>query len=177
MSNYLSTNVSVFVKPGDLFISTRPVIMKTVLGSCISIVLSTRGNVISAMTHAQLSEPDYEHRCIDNCPVRCNRPASATNAYRYVTCSTSQLVENILTIGIKKEDIGVKIFGGADVISGSASKSNSVGKQNLEMAHKLIKDYQLKLLGGDTGGVSGRTVYFDTGSGTVWVKKQIKRDI
>lgn len=67
---------------------------------------------------------------------------------------------------IMPHEIEVKLFGGANVLQ-SINRLKTVGEKNIEMAHKVIQQYQLKVAAEDTGGNYGRTLYLFSQTGEV----------
>ena len=76
-------------------------------------------------------------------------------------------------IGSKTEELEVKLFGGAEMITNGGKKAQviQVGRMNVEMAMKKLKGLGLELKSYDIGGTLGRRLFFDTSSGEVWVKR------
>ena len=47
---------------------------------------------------------------------------------------------------------------------------NSIGKRNVQTCKDTLKDLGIQLISQDTGGNRGRTIYFDTETGTLTIK-------
>ena len=75
------------------------------------------------------------------------------------------------TIGIKKEEMEVKLLGGADVFDRMDGHKKSVGQQNRETALEIIKNEHLNLSVYDVGGNLGRKIYFYTDTGLILLKR------
>jgi len=156
----------VYLKSAGLFESSMKskelLIVKTVLGSCISVTMFHPHTKIAVMCHAVLPvclEKNY-------CKISCKEP------YKYVNCVISEMASKFLKYGIDPGDIEVKLFGGADMffLKTEREKLQSVGRQNIEAAIKAVKSENLKLKVADVGGNFGRKLFFYTHTGEVWLK-------
>ncbi len=173
MKALLENNNVVYLKAGELYITDKPIIIKTLLGSCISLVLYNQRKKIAAISHAQLPYEHFNDSCTSNCPVKCN--LNVTNRLKFVTCSTRFMFEQFEAMGIKKKEIVVKLFGGANVLSARSQKIITVGERNIETIFRILEEYKLKLTSRDIGGCIGRTIYLQVESGSVYVRKHLKK--
>ena len=78
------------------------------------------------------------------------------------------MVREFKKMGVKINEIEVKVFGGAGMAG--VSYKRSVGKANVEMAFNMIKDHDLRVLTWNLGGTSGRKIIFFTHTGRVLLK-------
>lgn len=83
--------------------------------------------------------------------------------------SISYMLNEFEKMGIKRNEIEVKIFGGASIID--ATHRKSVGQTNIEEALNVIRDKDLQVLNHDFGGTLGRKIIFNTHTGRVLLKK------
>ncbi len=151
-----------------MYLAKLPVLVWTVLGSCLGIVFHSRRLKIGAIAHAQLPCPKLEDiQCSVSCAEKCEKELPNPESFQYVSCSIHHMIERFLRLGIHRDEIDVKIFGGANVISHDPN-SKTVGKQNIENALALIKELHLNLVSQNTGGTIGRTIYFCTDTGKVF---------
>jgi chemotaxis protein methyltransferase CheR len=154
----------IYLKPAELCISDRPAIVRTVLGSCLAVTMYNRRLGVSAVCHALLPQPDKKE------------PAShkeTSEKLKYVTSVIPEMLTKMRDYGIKLDEIEVKIFGGADMLSTqpASDKNRPVGKLNVEMAFKLIKTEGLQVKTSDVGGSFGRKIFFYTHTGEVLLKR------
>lgn len=169
----LEDRVGVNLIPGDLFIAEEPMVIKTLLGSCISVVMHNSRTKISAISHAQLPSDRSDEKCPVNCPVQCFRDAPDENLFKYVTHSTKYMLKRFESLGITRDEIDVKLFGGANVINVSPT-IKTIGSTNIEKAHEIFKILNIRIKGEDTGGKQGRTIYLISNNGDVYVRKHEK---
>lgn len=152
----------IFLKPGEMHFALNPTIVSTVLGSCISVTMYDAAHRMGAICHAIL--PD---EIITGDP------------YRYVDSSIKAMLRRFERHGIKKGNLEVKLFGGADILppGNGIYRTMTVGKQNIFRAREVLKWERLQLLASDVGGSRGRKILFHTHSGEVYLQRlrDIKR--
>lgn len=180
--NLLNTNIkyrdsTIHLKPSEIHVAKTPTLIWTTLGSCISIIFYHPQRQISSICHPQLpsrrKEPEY---CCDHCPVKCLQDVDPANEFKYVTCTVFYMIRKFHNIGISKNDIQVKLFGGAKILKES-SDITSVGPKNVVIAKQLLNDNGLKIMGENTGGNFGRTIYLYSDTGVVLHKKLPKSQV
>jgi chemotaxis receptor (MCP) glutamine deamidase CheD len=77
--------------------------------------------------------------------------------------------------GVKRSDIEVKCFGGADMFPRAIEKSGliSVGRQNIMTAEALLKQEGLPIARQDVGGIGGRKLLFYPHTGEVLLQRLV----
>lgn len=160
-------NLPVFyLHPGEVFFSKKPFLVSTILGSCLSITMFDNGTKFGGISHCKLpncSEANYN--CDD-----CGEP------YKFVGCTIKHMIKKFEENKVKRYDLEVKIFGGADVLSiESGSYNKSIGRQNIVAAQMAILDNKLNLVAMDVGGCEGRQINFTTNNGEIFLHR-IKRN-
>ncbi len=153
----------VYLRPADLCLSVKPCIIETILGSCVSVTMWHMESRTGGMCHALLPVCRDKDHCTSPCK-QCGR---------FVECAIKQLLKSFDLLNIKRSDIEVKIFGGAETMSYGldAASHASVGKLNVLSALAIIESNRLKLKASDTGGSQGRKLFFHTGTGVVYLKR------
>ena len=174
--NRLEKKVGINLMPGDLFIAEKPQVIKTLLGSCISVVMHNKRTKVSTISHAQLPNDGTTDMCTTHCPVKCYRNAPDINMFKYVTHSSHYMYKKLEGLGIRPDEIDVKLFGGSNVID-VLSDRKTIGTANIEKAHETLKRLSLRLKVEDTGGKQGRTIYLVSHNGDVFVRKHVKTDL
>lgn len=146
---------NIYLKPGEIVVAKEPVLVSTVLGSCIAVTLFSPGSGAGAICHAML--PDNAGRETD---------------LRYVDTAVRHIFRQLYRYGATS-DLVVKLFGGARVlnVSDSPSPAQSVGEQNVSRALEILDSLGLKITSEDTGGVVGRKLFFCTRSGDVYLRR------
>ena len=162
---------NVYLYPGELYIAESPTIVWTLLGSCIAVVLYNKQRRMGAICHAQLPEERFRDKA---CSLRCDHPcytdAPDPARFKYATCSIRFMYDRFMAQGMQRDDITVKLFGGASVLEGVRDTIN-VGEENVKVARKVLQEYKLKIVRKDVGGRRGRTLYFYSDTGEVFMKK------
>ena len=149
----------VYLLPGDIFIAERPTLVTTVLGSCVSITLFNRRTGVGAITHGVMAKCNEAEDC-EHIRMDC---------FRYVDCAIKHIVRKLEGFGIKKGEMVAKMFGGADLLG--ASQSRSVGLANVMSALETVEKERLKLVAQDVGDCFGRKIKFYTHNGDVFVNR------
>jgi chemotaxis protein CheD len=146
----------IYLKPGEVHFTATPTIVSTVLGSCVSITMHNPEHRLSSICHALLPE-----EIIPGEP------------YRYVDSSIVAMLRQFDRRGVSREDVEVKLFGGAEVLPASENcyREMSVGKQNILRAHQVIERERLYLLAFDVGGTRGRKIFFHTHTGEIYLQR------
>jgi chemotaxis protein CheD len=146
----------VFLKPGELYISDIPTMVSTILGSCIAMTIFNKRLKIGGICHAMLPRSPYskEH-----------------SVFRYADSSIFYMINKFETIGIRKDEMEIKLLGGADVIDRINEDTASIGQKNIDIAREIIKNENLQIIVSDVGGRMGRKVHFYTHTGKVLLKR------
>ena len=162
MTPYDVSLLNVYLKPGELHITDRPTIISTVLGSCVSVVMFSDRPQLAGMCHAML-------------PF--NGGTNGYDVFRYVDSSISYMVKKFEYQGIRRREIKVKLFGGADVLYyiEDDKERHTVGKKNITKAFETINNEKLSLLMSDVGGTSGRKIFFFTHTGEILLKRLCRK--
>src|SRR3546814_12284785 len=114
----LKVNV-VKVFQGDVFVSTRTgEMLATVLGSCVASCIRDPVAQVGGMNHFLLPDKGGD--------TNPDLPLSAS--LRYGSYSMEPLINGILAAGGRRDRLGVKIFGGANVQLGGGTGRERVGQ-------------------------------------------------
>jgi chemotaxis protein CheD len=143
------------ILPGEYFVSSSPMIVYTVLGSCISACIRDPIVGVGGMNHFMLPAPkETAHD-------------SWGESTRYGSFAMETLINEILKRGGVKSRLEVKLFGAGKIYEGNID----VGARNAEWVREFLKNEGLKAEKIDLGDVFPRKVYYFTNSGRVLVKK------
>lgn len=155
---------TIFLKPAELSFVRDPALIRTVLGSCVTVTMRNPRLHVAAACHPVLPVCRESARC---------RPASCRNKHKYVECVIPEMIKRFQEIGGRLDELEVKLFGGANMFSrkGLQQEILHVGSMNVSMARQKLAELELSLKSYDVGGVQGRKLFFNTVTGDVWVKK------
>ena len=145
---------NIFLKAGEVVVAREPVLVSTVLGSCVAVTMFSASRGFGAICHAMLPEN-----------VGCEHDL------RYVDTALQHIHDKVIEYGVGN-DLVVKLFGGAQVL-GLAKPSlekSSVGDQNVTKAEAVLASLGLVVTVRDTGGHRGRKLFFCTRSGDVFLR-------
>jgi len=143
------------ILPGEFFVSRDPMIVYTVLGSCISACIRDPVAGVGGMNHFMLPEPKEKGH------------DSWGESTRYGSYAMESLINEILKRGGLKRRLEVKLFG-----AGKIYESNiDIGARNAEWVVMFLRMEGLVPTKTDLGDVFPRKVYYFTDSGRVLMKK------
>ena len=145
----------VYLYPGQIVTSGQPLMVSTILGSCVSICLWDPAAKVGGINHYLLP----------------NNPMNGQSDLRYGNTATERLIETLLGLGVKKQRIVAKVVGGASILSSFGGSRMSIGDQNVDVARKHLAKHGITVSGEQTGGTRGRKLLFHTGNGCVFSKE------
>jgi len=148
---------AVKILPGEYFVTPRDILIVTVLGSCISVCLRDRQSGVGGMNHFMLpgnSEEGFG-------PV--------SSSARYGVYAMELLINHLLKLGARRNQLEAKVFGGGCVLRGITA--NNVGQRNADFALDYLHTERIPVLAEDLLDIYPRKVYFFPSSGRVLVKK------
>ena len=150
------------ILPGEFFVSAEPMIVYTVLGSCVSACIRDPLAGVGGMNHFMLPQP--KNASTD----------SWGESTRYGSYAMESLINDILKRGGVKSRLEVKLFGAGRIYDGNID----VGAKNAEWVLEYIKTEGLTACKTDLGDILPRKIYYFTESGRVLMKKieNVKND-
>lgn len=144
------------IMPGEYFVSREPMIVSTVLGSCVSVCIRDPLAGVGGMNHFMLPAPKGD-----------GRSDSWGESARYGSFAMELLINEILKRGGHRSRMEVKVFGGGKIYDGSVD----IGSNNAAWAMHYLAEESLPVAKLDVGGVCPRRVYYFTQDGRVLLKK------
>ena len=150
---------TITVDISDAKVSTDPtrVLATYSLGSCIGVCLYSRVELTGGMLHCLLPDSSV------------NPQRAKENPFVYADTGMKALLEKLISMGIKKNQINVKIAGGAQRLK-NTTKEFDIGKRNYLAIRKILWDNEMFIDAEDVGGCLPRTLYMSIADGTVIVK-------
>jgi chemotaxis protein CheD len=152
----------IYVQPGESHLVKEPAILCTLLGSCVGIAFLIPRLGIGALCHPMLP----------SCPAKPPANGSRTAGRRYVDFAINDLAMQFEALGARRDEVQVKLFGGADVlvVVNEASRP-TVGKLNSEAALRVLRDHGFQVVASSLGGLAGVNIRFNTETGEVLLKR------
>ncbi len=151
----LTNPVQVYLHPGQVFASAEPAVVTTVLGSCVAVCLWDATTGVGGVNHFQL--PEWSGR--------------GPRTERFARFAIQALLDRLLELGARRNEIQAKVFGGACLSAGVPRRQKPLGDQNVEHALVYLRECALPLAASATGGGHGRKLVFQTCDGTAWVRE------
>ena len=158
--------VEIFLQPGEVYFGDRDTRIRTLLGSCVAVVMWHPKLQVGGMCHYMLPRQSVARsRVLDG---------------RYADEAMELMMREIRNAGTTPGEYQVKLFGGGHMFSAHQAVSRDhVGARNVEVARLLMKQHGFTSCAEHLGGIGHRNIFFDIWSGHVWVRHQPppKRDI
>ena len=130
-----------FIHVGEIFVAINPNEIVTVLGSCVSVCLYDKVEMIGGMNHYLL--PLWN--------------GNGLESPKYGNISIPKMIENMENIGCSRRNMEAKIFGGANIHK-SNSEGQMIGHKNVMIAKEILRQYMIPIKAEDTGGNNGRRI-------------------
>lgn len=146
--------------PGEYYVTRAGELVTTVLGSCVSACVRDSRLKIGGMNHFMLP--------LDGSQGTSAWGATVSAATRYGNVAMERLINDILKLGGRREDLEIKLVGGGRVL---AEMTTDIGARNIAFVREYVKDEGFKVLGEDLGDVFARKVVYFPESGRIRVRK------
>lgn len=146
--------------PGEYYVTRHAEMVTTVLGSCVSACVRDARLRIGGMNHFMLP--------LDGSQGTSAWGAAASAATRYGNVAMERLINDILKLGGRREDLELKLVGGGRVL---AEMTTDIGARNIAFVQEYVRDEGFKVLGEDLGDVFARKVVYFPESGRIRVRK------
>ena len=146
--------------PGEYYVSTDHEMIATVLGSCVSACIRDTRIGVGGMNHFMLP--------LDASQGTSAWGAAASAATRYGNVAMERLINDILKLGGRRENLEIKLTGGGRVL---AAMSTDIGARNIEFVRQYVKDEGFNVVGEDLGDIYPRKVVYFPDTGKIRVKR------
>lgn len=143
---------NVTVGMGQIGTARSPSRLKTVLGSCVGVVIFHPRFPAGVMAHVVL-------------PQSAGRAGSPG---KFADTAIPQMLNTLNTMGVPRAGRVAKMAGGARMFA--ASGPMQVGDSNVEAVAEALSDNGIRITGTDAGGTSGRRVTFDCSKGEMLIE-------
>jgi chemotaxis protein CheD len=145
----------IYLKPGELYFSDHRARIRTILGSCVSVVLWHPKLRNGGMCHFMLPSRGRVGKSLDG---------------RYADEALAILLRDIDARGVPRDEYQVKIFGGGQMFGDTGTVFSSLGLRNTHAARDLIIANSFEITCEHLGGTGHRSLIFEVWSGDVWMK-------
>jgi len=149
--HHFKTN-AVKILPGEYFVSDEGIVIMTVLGSCIAACIWDSQRRIGGMNHFMLPE---------------GTPLDASG--RYGSYAMELLINEMIKMGARRENMQAKVFGGGQVIHSFTTMN--VGERNTKFVMDYLQTERIPIVSKDVLDIYPRKVVFFPVSGKAMVKR------
>jgi chemotaxis protein CheD len=146
--------------PGEYYVTRHSEMIATVLGSCVSACIRDSRLGYGGMNHFMLP--------LDGSQGQSVWGSAASAATRYGNVAMEMLINDILKLGGKRENLEIKLVGGGRVL---AEMTTDIGARNIDFVRRYVADEGFKVLGEDLGDVFPRRVVYFPQTGRIRVRK------
>jgi chemotaxis receptor (MCP) glutamine deamidase CheD len=144
----------VTIYAGGVHVSDEPIVIRTLLGSCVAVCLFDPLKRVGGMNHFMLPRGRSDE----------------SDASRFGVHAMDLLIGAMLKLGADRRRCVAKIFGGGHVIDAQESIIDVAG-QNVAFARSFLATDGLPIVGQDVGGDRPRVVRFLPHTGQAFVKR------
>ena len=144
-----------YLYPGTIFVHRQPHMITTVLGSCVSVCLWNQTAQLGGINHYLLPLWNGE----------------GLPTPKYGNVAITKLLEKVRAHSSPGDKLIAKVFGGASMWEKTEGLL-AVGARNVEFAIETLESLKITIVSSDLGGHQGRKVIFNSGDGTVLMRRQ-----
>lgn len=126
------------------------------LGSCVGICIIDKAAKVAGMAHIMLPY---------------NNNGDKNNTFKYADTGIAEMIKQMEHLGALRTRMIAKIAGGAKMfdIKGSSTIGN-IGERNVAATKETLQKLKVKLFAEDVGENYGRTIIFDSATGSLTIK-------
>ena len=150
--------------PGDYRVTDKPVMMSTLLGSCVAVCLYDPAHRVMGMNHFVLAKPKHSDKV----------SLSTSEAGRYGNHAMAMLMNDLLHLGAKRSRLQAKAFGGSRLLGDIGSdndKPTDIGLVNASYVRDFLEHHNIPLVSADLGGNHGRQIHFSGHDYAVYLRR------
>ncbi len=147
------------ILPGEYYVSHGNELIATVLGSCVSACVRDRRTALGAMNHFML-------------PEATSASADDGAPFRYGAFAMEHMLNDLFRIGVRKQDLEVKIAGGGAMLGGGSV----IGDRNVAFVKEFLGNEGIEVAAEHTGSNVARNVLYDVRTGKMLVKQLAQVD-
>ena len=150
----------VHVQPGESHLVREPVILRTVLGSCVGVTFWVPRLGLAALCHPMLPR------------IPKKETLSTAAGRRYVDFAIRDLAGQFDSSQARRTEVVVKLFGGGDVLLVNKETARpTVGQMNCESALRVLAEEGFQVATSSLGGTCGLHIQFNTATGEVLLRR------
>ena len=151
---------AVKILPGEYYATVRPMLIVTVLGSCVAACIRDKVSGIGGMNHFML--PSISDL---------GQPSQTTSA-QYGTYAMEALINQLLKMGAERKNLEAKVFGGGNLLN--SFTVTKVGERNAKFVRNYLMRERIPIVAEDLLDIYPRKIYFFPDQDVVKVRKLIR---
>ena len=128
------------LSPGYMILPAEPIIVYMVLGSCVAVILWDQKQNISGCCHFIIPRT----------------PEGTLPMPKHGTAALVTLIKMLEESGTRISDLEAQIIGGSDL------PGRTLGKENVDIAEKVLNKKGVHIVSADVGGEKGRKLIYNT---------------
>lgn len=148
--------------PGEYYVTSRDMVLTTVLGSCVSACLRDASAGLGGMNHFML--PGGSDSAV--------RESAA--AMRYGAYAMEVLLNELIKAGARRERLEAKVFGGGAVLANMTMLN--IGERNADFVLRYLQLEHVRIAAQDLKGDLPRRINYFPATGRVTVRKLVKQN-
>ncbi len=145
-------DISRSLKMGELAAARDEATLRTLLGSCIGLVLYDARQRIGGLAHIVLPASGG----------RLDTPG------KFVDTAIPALLSEMQALGDRPIRAEARIAGGANMFA--TATTNTVGRQNIDAVESLLREHRVPIVASHCGGEKGRRMKLETNTGVVTIE-------
>lgn len=155
-----ASHAYVHLRPGEYHVTKKNVVIRTVLGSCVSACLWDETQRIVGMNHFLLVNKSSG---MEKIPFR--------EAGKYGESAMKMLIDDMRAMGARLANLKAKVFGGAYIMPvDKTGRRLCVGDANSRFVVEFLRKNGIPIISSDLGGGAGRVIRFSSADFSVYVK-------
>jgi chemotaxis protein CheD len=144
---------------GEYKVAQSPLVLRTILGSCVAVILYDKINRIGGLAHVYLpTGEDYK-----------SGRESTITSHKFADILLPLMVEEILKKNGNKRYFSGYLVGGASLFDAKPSSFLDIGRKNLEAVRLILGRMRINFFELEVGGNKGRKVFFNLKNGDIEV--------
>ena len=140
------------IRMGEMAVAINDGVLRTLLGSCIGLVLYDRKCKVGGVAHVVLPESRGET----------DRPG------KFMDTAIPALMRDMKKLASGAIEPTARIVGGANMFATEVVET--IGKQNIEASARLLEALRIPIVGRHCGGDQGRRMSLDTTTGLIIIE-------
>jgi chemotaxis protein CheD len=146
---------------GEYTATGDDVYLSTVVGSCVTVALYSQRRAIGGLNHFMLPEGGGQS----------SDGGILGGAARYGMGAMEFLINELMKLGTRREELSAKVFGGGHVLENIQAKGKGVPDSNIDFAFSYLKTERIPITASDVGDTVARKIFFDPRTAEVLLKR------